>query len=199
MASSDTCPVWCMLGAGCYARYLQYRGWARVASDGVGWTDFLRRLESIPRRPGSLLRLWVAGDFPGDRETLDPVACEDLVTACAGLTTWGYTHYRPVGARTLRGLSVLRAGGIAVRCTGERIASVAEWYRDGIPSALVTDSSLESLPFPAHECKGLCVECRHCLSLGDGGGHRVDTPVVVFRPHGPGARAARAACLHANS
>lgn len=87
-----TCPLSCPhYRSDCYAEdYYTRMTWDKVPMRGGDWHDLIMAVSSLPA--GQLWRHNVAGDLPGDDETVDPVALGYLVRANIGKRGFTYTH-----------------------------------------------------------------------------------------------------------
>jgi hypothetical protein len=94
-STQETCPTACpMMGEGCYAEAGPLaRIWRQTTegTHGTDWAGFTAQVAALPA--GQFWRHNQAGDLPGDRETLDADAVDDLVMANFGRRGFTYTHY----------------------------------------------------------------------------------------------------------
>lgn len=94
-SSRSTCPDICPLKKnGCYPEYGPLAlHWDAVSSGyrGGSFDALCADLRRLPRH--QLVRLWQAGDFPGDGKRLDGQAVGELSAAGRGKRLFGYTHY----------------------------------------------------------------------------------------------------------
>lgn len=119
-----TCPGACPLkGGGCYADYepMGHR-WRQLTAGEIGydWPEALGRLRRLP--PGVMIRLFQAGDIPGDGNTIDKYKLRDLVVATQGHPVLAYTHKPVIGlgvaARNRRLIDGAMAGGLQMNLSG---------------------------------------------------------------------------------
>jgi hypothetical protein len=87
----ESCPPSCPhYGLDCYAEAFHTRlAWNRAAA-GLEWGKLCDKVAALPE--GQLWRHNVAGDLPGNGETVDPVALGHLVAANTGRRGYTYTH-----------------------------------------------------------------------------------------------------------
>lgn len=119
-----TCPDACPLkGGGCYAEHgpIGYR-WRQLSDGLIGydWPEAMRRLRHLP--PGVMIRLFQAGDIPGDGNTIDKLKFRDLVVATRGHPVLAYTHKPVLGigvpAVNRRYIAGAVAGGLHLNLSG---------------------------------------------------------------------------------
>ena len=89
----STCPDNCLLkGNGCYAEnFPLVLHWMKQEQTGVDFSAVLYAVRSLPK--GSIWRLFEAGDFEGDGETISSSQVLSLLAANQGRRGFGYTHY----------------------------------------------------------------------------------------------------------
>jgi len=201
ITARGSCPTTCSLyERGCYAEYhVLAVHWRRVGAKGDDWADFCEDVRQLPE--DALWRHNMAGDLPGDSETIDVQALEELVRANDGKRGFTFTH-KP----TLSGASV----GVLV----QNAAAIARANREGFTVNLSANSLEEAdeladvnergawigpivvvLPSdapargnrtpagrriavcPAETHELTCAECRLCA-------HPTRQSIVGFRAHG---------------
>lgn len=91
-----TCPASCPFkGEGCYAEagFHTRLNWDKLDAGerGVPWSDFVLQISKLG--DGQLWRHNVAGDLPGDGDTIDATAMYLLLDANRGKRGFTYTHY----------------------------------------------------------------------------------------------------------
>ena len=189
-ASSATCPPSCGLkNAGCYAEQGYMRAhWRRTAEEGWPWGLFLRQLGELPRVAGGLLRHWVAGDFPGSGDALDPTIALDLAYACRGLTSFGFTH-RVVGPDCAE---AARRLGMHLLSSCEDSQKAQAYLSAGLRVALVVPSDMTQrrlrarwkratiCPEQLTDGRVTCAQCRLCVNP--------KIELIAFRTHGAVSR-----------
>jgi hypothetical protein len=87
-----TCPESCPhYRSDCYAEdYYTRMSWDKVPQRGGTLDQLCASIAALPE--GQLWRMNVAGDLPGEGETVDPVALGKIVRANAGRLGFTYTH-----------------------------------------------------------------------------------------------------------
>lgn len=98
-SARSTCPASCPhYRSTCYAEgYHTALAWNR-ADDGLSWGELCNKVSDLPE--GTLWRHNVAGDLPGNNETIDPVQLGELVKANIGKRGFTYTHKKSADALT---------------------------------------------------------------------------------------------------
>ena len=88
----DTCPPSCPHYLDdCYAEGFHTRmTWDKIPVRGVELSDVLRFIKAM--KPGQLWRHNIAGDLPGEGETVDAAALGEIVAANTGRRGFTYTH-----------------------------------------------------------------------------------------------------------
>jgi len=94
----ETCPPSCPhYRADCYAEdYYTRMVWDKVPKRGGDLAALCTSIAALPE--GQLWRMNVAGDLPGQGETVDPVALGDIVWANRGRKGFTYTHKKTLDA-----------------------------------------------------------------------------------------------------
>jgi len=92
IVSGETCPPSCgFYGKGCFAEFGPLGAhWRRTADDGLDWQALLDAVRALPE--GQLWRYGVAGDLPGNGDTLDVELLAELVKAQRGRRGFAFTH-----------------------------------------------------------------------------------------------------------
>lgn len=204
MSDKRNCPKRCPFinGKGCYAENFPLAlHWGRLneGKAGNGWKRFLQQLSILP--PDMPLRLWTAGDFPGDGYRLNRKACVELADLLKDrrAPTWGYTRYNvdiPENKATVR---YMLAAGIVVNVSC--LASETEYMRRnlyaGIPCTIVIPEGVHSIVYriarkirrcPAQQDKSVtCAQCLLCSKAN----RKV---AVAFEAHGSRKRLVSSIC-----
>lgn len=96
----DTCPPSCPHYLDdCYAEGFHTRmTWDKIPARGVELAALVRFIEAMPA--GQLWRHNVAGDLPGEGETIDAAALGEIVAANTGRKGFTYTHKKSPDAIT---------------------------------------------------------------------------------------------------
>jgi hypothetical protein len=181
----SSCPPSCPhIGADCYAEDFYTRmAWDR-ANDGLAWGELCERVQSLP--DGQLWRHNVAGDLPGDHETINPVLLGDLVRANLGKRGFTYTHKKTPDS--LQWIKHANAWGFTVNLSADD-AGEADFLADtgagpvvcivpmDTPTRSQTPKGRPIVICPAQDRKTTCEDCQLC--------QRADRAVIVgFRAHG---------------
>lgn len=195
--SGSTCPDACGLkGAGCYAEQaFQKAHWRKLACEGgAPWHELLDRVAALA--PGTLWRYAVAGDLPGDGDTLDEGLVMELARANYGhgrpRLGFGFTH-KPCNS-VADGVVLLRARahGLVINLSADgladadrklamRIAPVVAVVPSDTPRFFRTPGGARGVVCPAEVGDITCRECRLCANASR-------SSVVGFRAHGNHAR-----------
>lgn len=116
-SSRSTCPVSCPFkNNGCYAeggklrlhwnrvsrkKGVRFGSWWKFRGTGLSFDKFLARLKyTISKSKTNRLRLWQAGDMPGDGRTIaSHNNIRKLVKSLKGIEAFGYTHYPVISGK----------------------------------------------------------------------------------------------------
>ncbi len=192
-SSAKTCPDSCPLrGAGCYAELGPGAShWKRVTSGerGMPWTDFLAAVRKIPKN--QVWRHNVAGDLPGDGDTLDAQATYDLVRANLGRRGFTYTH-KPMTPTAQLAVELANKNGFTVNLSANNIAHADELVALGVgpvvvvlpkdaPTTQVTPGGNTVVVCPAETNDVSCSQCQACAVPGR-------KSIIGFRAHGSRAK-----------
>jgi len=188
IVSGETCPPSCgFYGNGCFAEF-GFLGahWRRTGEEGLTWDAFLDRVRELPT--GQLWRYGVAGDLPGQGDTLDPVALGQLVRANLGRRGFAFTH-KPLAFKFERwAVRGANAAGLTINLSADSleqadaraelgVGPVAVVLPTGASSDIRTPAGRRVVICPA-ETRGLtCSECQLCSRAER-------TGVVGFVAHG---------------
>jgi hypothetical protein len=187
-----SCPPSCPhKAADCYAEagYYTRMHWDRVADRGIDIDALAARIAALPA--GQLWRHDVAGDLPGDGETVDAYELGRIVAANRGRRGWTYTHKHRAGA--LKWIRHAIAWGFTVNLSADDAGHADRLAETGLPvCAIVPIDTPERTATPAGRPIVVCpaqtrddVTCATC-----GLCQRADRRVIVgFRAHGARARA----------
>ena len=186
-SSRSTCPDRCAhKGAGCYAEYGPISiQWRKVDQTGIDLEQLCESIRTIPI--GSLWRYGVAGDLPGQGETLDRQALDKLVRANRGRRGFTYTH-------KLTDLDAIRdatARGFTVNVSADSVALADHYYAQDLPVTVVvprdapevtyTPEGVRIVVCPAQTRQDVtCQICGLCAVASR-------RAIVGFRAHGVGA------------
>lgn len=192
-SGAQTCPATCPLkGAGCYAELGPGAShWKRVTAGtrGVLWDQFLRNVRAIPK--GQLWRHNVAGDLPGDGDTIDVQMMYDLVYANRGRRGFTYTH-KPMTEANRMLVKLANTSGFTVNLSANNMAEVDELVALNIgpvvvilprdaPTMSTSPGGNTVVVCPAEDNDITCARCQVC--------QKADRKSVIgFRAHGSRAK-----------
>jgi hypothetical protein len=191
----DTCPQSCPHYRGdCYAEgYYTALAWNRVSRDGVSWGELCESVAALPA--GQLWRHNVAGDLPGDGESVDPVQLGRLVWANKGRRGFTYSHKKSPEA--VHWIKAANAEGFTINLSADDAgeADTLAALNAGPVVAIVPIDTPDKSYTPEGRTIVICpaqsrddVTCESCGLCA-----RVDRAVIVgFRAHGTRAKSADA-------
>lgn len=186
-SDEKTCPPSCPHYRGsCYAEGYHTRlAWNRAGRTGLDWGALCEKIAALP--PGSLWRHNVAGDLPGDGESIDAVALRELTRANKGKRGFTYSHKKsPSAIRAIRAAN--RAGftvnlsaddaGEADQLAALRAGPVVSIVPIDTPEKTYTPGGRKIIVCPAQSREGVtCQSCGLCA--------RADRDAIIgFRAHG---------------
>jgi hypothetical protein len=203
-----TCPPTCPLKGkeGCYAEYGPVRlAWDRTEGDtAVGLDGLTHWLIGLSKRTlrtaANLVRMWVAGDCPGEDGRIDRDALLAIAKAGeeSGRTLYGYTHYAP-SERNVDTLKAVADHGFVMNLSADNLHEADEFKRTGLPVvALLPANATEgprSFRTPAGNRVTVCpatyrddIDCAACKLCA------ISTrkAIVGFPAHGVKTKAANA-------
>ena len=189
-----TCPPSCPhYRADCYAEDFYTRmAWDKVPERGDTLNALVASIAALPE--GQLWRMNVAGDLPGQGETVDPVALGEIVRANIGRRGFTYTHKKDPDAIEWAGHAT--AWGFTVNLSADDAGEADALAETGLPvTAIVPMDTPEKTYTPAGRTIIVCpaqtredVTCATCGLCA-----RADRAVIIgFRAHGTRARVADA-------
>lgn len=151
MTTRDSCPASCAFyNRGCYAETGAVRwNWNRLQADQGETFDLdglTAQLRALPR--GSLWRHNIAGDLPGDGETIDRGALLALAKANKGRRGFTYTH-KPIqcaenhviAAANLTAIRAATDAGFTINLSADNPAQADTLARTGLPVVVVIPSN----------------------------------------------------------
>lgn len=126
----SSCPESCpLMNNGCYAEnHWQAKHWlAMNKRNSICIDELCLQIKKLPR--GQLWRHNVAGDLPGEGESIDSEQLNKIVAANKGKRGFTYTHKKPVG-----NLKVLHAAIIAGFCinASANTTEQADYYHNSL-------------------------------------------------------------------
>jgi len=192
-SDEKTCPPSCPHFRGsCYAEGFHTRlAWNRAGRDGLDWAALCKKILALP--DGQLWRHNIAGDLPGDGESVDPAALGQLVAANRGKRGFTYSHKRsPVALEWIKAANNL---GFTVNLSADDAGEADALIETecGPVVCVVPIDSPERSTTPKGRPIVVCpaqtrnnVTCQSCGLCA-----RPDRGVIVgFRAHGTKAKAA---------
>jgi hypothetical protein len=189
----STCPPSCPHYRGsCYAEGYHTRlAWNRADRDGIEWGELCEKIAALP--PGSLWRHNVAGDIPGEGESVDAQALRELTRANQGRRGFTYSHKKSPAA--IRAIREANKGGFTVNLSADDAGeadALAELGAGPVvcvvpidtPEKTETPAGRKIIVCPAQSREGVtCASCGLCA--------RADRDAIIgFRAHGMRERAA---------
>ena len=189
----DSCPDACPLKKnGCYAdNGPVHYAWRKAESHGVEWNEFCDKVSALPK-----LQLWrhnVAGDLPGQSNTIDVQALRELIKANKGKRGFTYTHYPINVAENRKAIALANARGFTVNVSRETYSEADEAISYGIapvvvlqeidaPKVSFTPQGNKVVTCPATYMDNVtCQSCELCYNIS----RRV---IVGFPAHGTSKR-----------
>lgn len=189
----DSCPDACSLKKnGCYADSgpVQF-AWRKAESHGVEWNEFCDKVAALPKN--QLWRHNVAGDLPGQSNTIDVQALRELIDANKGKRGFTYTHYPINVAENRKAIALANARGFTVNVSRETYSEADEAISYGIapvvvlqeidaPKVSFTPQGNKVVTCPATYMDNVtCQSCELCYNIN----RRV---IVGFPAHGTSKR-----------
>jgi hypothetical protein len=188
----DTCPPSCVhYRTSCYAESFHTRlNWDKVETRGLNLAELAVSISLLPS--GQLWRFAVAGDLPGQGETVDAYALGQIVKANLGRRGFTYTHKH--SAQAIKWAKHATAWGFTTNLSADDAGHADRLAKHGLPVvALVPDDTprysmtpegRHILVCPAQTTEHItCETCGLC--------QRADrTSIIGFRAHGTKTRQA---------
>jgi len=186
----ETCPPSCPhYRADCYAEDFYTRmAWDKVPVRGGTLGALCEAVAGLPE--GQLWRMNVAGDLPGEGETVDPVALGEIVRANIGRRGFTYTHKK--GPEAVHWAQHATRWGFTVNLSADDAGEADTLAETGLPvCAIVPSDTPEKTETPAGRTIIVCpaqsredIDCATCGLCA-----RADRRVIIgFRAHGTRAR-----------
>ena len=190
--SRDSCPPSCAhFRADCYAEDFYTRlTWDKVPARGTDLTGLTAAIKRMPM--GQLWRHNVAGDLPGEGETIDAAALGEIVKANRGRKGFTYTHKHSPDAIKWAGHAT--QWGFTVNLSADDAGHADELSAHGLPVVAIvpmdtpkhstTPQGRPILICPAQTTEHMtCALCALC--------QRADRRQIIgFRAHGTKAKQA---------
>jgi hypothetical protein len=188
----STCPPSCAhYRTSCYAESFHTRlHWEKVDARGLDIVDLALSIRLLPK--GQLWRFAVAGDLPGQGETVDAYELGELVKANRGRRGFTYTHKH--GAEAIKWAKHATVWGFTVNLSADDAGHADQLAAHGLPVVVVvpvdtprysmTPEGRHIIVCPTQTTKHItCETCGLC--------QRADrTSIVGFRAHGTKTRLA---------
>lgn len=186
----ETCPTSCPhYRSDCYAEdYYTRMSWDKVPVRGETLETVCAKIAALP--DGQLWRFNVAGDLPGENETVDPVALGEIVRSNIGKRGFTYTHKKSPDA--IRWAKHATDWGFTVNLSADDAGEADTLAVHGLPltcivpmdtpEKTVTPGGLPIVVCPAQTRDEItCQSCGLC--------QRANRAVIVgFRAHGSKAK-----------
>jgi hypothetical protein len=187
--SPETCPPSCgFYGRGCFAEFGPLgHHWRQTADVGMTWDAFLQAVRAQPAE--ALWRYAVAGDLPGQGDTLDHALLGELVRANEGKRGFAFTHKPLTGADDQEAVRWANTNGFSVNLSADTLAQadaraellcgpVVVVLPEDAPARLMTPGGRHVVVCPAETHAALdCARCGLCAI-------RSRKVVIGFRAHG---------------
>lgn len=186
-SDEKTCPPSCPHYRGsCYAEGYHTRlAWNRTGRDGLEWGELCERIESLPLN--TLWRHNIAGDLPGEGESVDSKALAALVLANLGKRGFTYSHKTSPSA--IRAIRAANRAGFTVNLSADNAGEadtlaalnagpVVAVVPIDTPEKTYTPGGRKIIICPAQSREGVtCKTCGLCA--------RADRDAIIgFRAHG---------------
>ena len=194
-SSSNTCPNACPFKSnGCYASEGFYTRlhWQKVDNGerGIKFNDLINKIKSL--KPGSMLRLNVAGDLVGHNDKIYKSYLDKYIDACKPLKSYTYTHYPISKGNNLQLIKQANKKGLTINVSCETEYQAIQSLSNNLPTVLVVKSTEDRNSYPLkdihgnikgrvlicpQQIKGVnCVDCGLCLD-------RPKNIVIGFKAH----------------
>ena len=194
-SSSNTCPNSCPFKSnGCYASegYYTRLHWKKVDNGerGIKFNDLINKIKSL--KPGSMLRLNVAGDLVGHNNKIYKSYLDKYIEACKPLKAYTYTHYPISKGNNLQLIKQANKKGLVINVSTETEYQAIQSLSNNLPTVLVVKSTEDRNSYPLkdihghtkgrvlicpQQTKGVnCVDCGLCLD-------RPKNIVIGFKAH----------------
>ena len=133
--SRESCPPSCpQYRSSCYAEdYYTAMNWNKVNQRGTDLEGLIKAINRLPK--GQLWRHNVAGDLPGDGETIDAYALGQIVKANRGRNGFTYTHKHSADA--IKWAKAATAWGFTVNLSADDVEAADQLAAHGLPVVVV--------------------------------------------------------------
>jgi hypothetical protein len=194
-SSRDTCPNACPFkGNGCYAELGPLAmHWNKISNGQMGcsFEKLIARLESLPReREEKLLkklgdavavkeimrkklpiRLWQAGDLPGENNKINFTQVKKLVNVLQPFTAFGYTH-KPLNKENRKAIKYCNDNGVTINLSANNLKHADELFALDIgPVSVVVERAPGKMLFTpggikVKVCPATLSDRVHCANCG---------------------------------
>ena len=197
-ALRKTCPDSCPHYEGdCYGEDFHTRmQWDKVPTRGVPIDQLAGHIRSLP--PRQLWRYGIAGDLPGEGETVDAYELGEIVRANEGRKGFAYSHkHRP---QAIEWIKAANAWGFTINLSADDAGHADELSAHGLPVTCIVPMDTPKLSFTPEGRRIVVCEaqtrdestCENCGNW-DAWCARSDRDFIVgFRAHGTKAKSADA-------
>lgn len=214
-SSRDTCPNACPFkGNGCYAELGPLAmHWNRISTGQMGcsFEKLIERLKSFPKeREEKLLkrikdinivkklmskklpiRLWQAGDLPGENNKIDFSQVKQLVAALKPFNAFGYTH-KPLTKRNKEAIKYCNDNGVTMNLSANNLKHADKLLSLGVgPVTVVVERTSNKTFFTpggnkVMVCPATISDTTNCSNCGGGKPlcSRKRNYIIAFPAHG---------------
>lgn len=188
----STCPPSCpQKSAACYAEAFHTRmTWDKVAQRGTDLEGLAKAIAALPQ--GQIWRMNVAGDLPGEGETVDAHALGEIVRANMGRKGFTYTHKK--SREAIKWARLATQWGFTVNLSADDAGEADKLAATGLPVTTIvpmdtprhttTPEGRPILVCPAQTVDYMtCALCQMCQKADR-------RHIIGFRAHGMRARLA---------
>lgn len=191
--SRESCPPSCPhYSDSCYALagFHTRLNWQKVDARGVELDGLIQAINKLPK--GQIWRANVAGDLPGQGETVDAYALGQIVKANRGRRGFTYTHKKTPDA--IQWARHATAWGFTVNISADDVGEADHYAAQGLPTVAIvpmdtpkhttTPEGRPVLVCPAQTTEGMtCALCQLCQKPDR-------RQIIGFRAHGTKAKQA---------
>lgn len=158
MTTRDSCPDSCSLkGSGCYAESGQigmHWGAFEKGRNALTLVELCRMIRTIPS--GAYWRHNVAGDLPGQGETIDAAALLKIARANRGRRGFTYTH-KHTSPANLEAINQAMAKGFTINLSADNSTQADDLMARGLPVVTIIESESPKVSFTP--CGNKIVQC----------------------------------------
>ncbi len=136
---NSTCPNVCPFkGNGCYANYGKLKlHWDKVSNGerGIGFKELLVELKKLNN---VRVRLWQAGDMPGENNKINFNEVKKLVASLKNVSAFGYTHKPYNNKNNYNAIKYCNDNHVAINLSANNLEHADELYDLNIAPVAVT-------------------------------------------------------------